>query len=113
MEKEKKNKTIQVRLTSHEHEALTSYCALKSVNLSEVARKTLLENLKIKEKEKEKSEELRLFTLEVNRIGVNFNQIARKVNAGHISTSDELEEALNLFSFKLEELLKNVNKICK
>lgn len=50
-------------------------------------------------------------TYEVNKIGVNLNQIVRKINQFELTNQDEILEKISLIESQLEEILRTYKKI--
>lgn len=75
-----------LRLTQAERELLEANAKLCGLNKSDYLRK-LLRNEPVQARP---SPEICKLRTEINRIGVNVNQIARKVNA-NLGTSDDIE----------------------
>ena len=89
---------VSVRLNAAERETLRQLCAVSGLPVSAVLRQ-LISNVTIRQRPpKEQAEWNRLETLcyaEINHIGTNINQIARKANAG-FATKDDMRELLFL-----------------
>ena len=78
---------VSVRLTAAERERLRQLCSASGLPASAVLRQ-LLSGVTIRQRPPQELHEL---YLEINRIGTNINQIARKANAG-FATKDEMKE---------------------
>ena len=78
---------MSVRLTAAERERLRQLCSASGLPASAVLRQ-LLSGVTIRQRPPRELHEL---YLEINRIGTNINQIARKANAG-FATKDEMKE---------------------
>ena len=85
---QEKSKFLSVRLTAEEREHLDRLARESGLSLSNVIRSC------INRTERQPAEINDLYR-EINRIGVNINQIARSVNAG-IATRQDAKEALFL-----------------
>ena len=82
-EDKKLGEGIRVRLTNREKELLTEQCRKEGYsNLSDFGRAKLLRKREIRkiEASKEFSELIGQMDFELNKIGVNLNQIAKKLN---------------------------------
>ena len=84
---QEKSKFLSVRLTAEEREHLDRLARESGLSLSNVIRST--------ETRQRQPAEINDLYREINRIGVNINQIARSVNAG-IATRQDAKEALFL-----------------
>ena len=78
---------VSVRFTAAERERLRQLCGASGLPASAVLRK-LLCGTTIRQRPPQELHEL---YLEINRIGTNINQIARKANAG-FATKDDMKE---------------------
>lgn len=80
-------------------------------NLSGYVRDRLLSNIGYRNKALEKQNEK--LTYELRKIGVNVNQIARKINAGFGSRQDitDLFSYLNIIEQMLEDYQKKVSEL--
>ena len=81
---QEKSKFLSVRLTVEEREHLDRLARESGLSLSNVIR-SCINRTEIRQRQ----------PAEINRIGVNINQIARSVNAG-IATRQDAKEALFL-----------------
>ena len=86
-EETNKNHMISVRLTAAEREKLRRLCEVSGLPVSAVLRQ-LISGATIRQRPPGELHEL---YLEINRIGTNINQIARKANAG-FATKDDMKE---------------------
>ena len=87
VEKTNKDYMVSVRLTAAERERLRQICGASGLPASAVLRQ-LLCGTTIRQRPPQELHEL---YLEINRIGTNINQIARKANAG-FATKDDMKE---------------------
>lgn len=86
-----KSKFLSVRLTAEEREHLDRLARESGLSLSNVIR-SCINRTEIRQRQPAEINDL---YREINRIGVNINQIARSVNAG-IATRQDVKEALFL-----------------
>ena len=82
-----KSHMVSARLTAAEREKLRQLCAISGLPVSAVLRE-LISGVTIRQRPPGELHEL---YLEINRIGTNINQIARKVNSG-FATKDDIKE---------------------
>ena len=82
-----KDYMVSARLTAAEREKLRQLCAVSGLPVSAVLRQ-LISGVTIRQRPPGELHEL---YLEINRIGTNINQIARKANAG-FATKDDMKE---------------------
>ena len=82
-----KSYMVSARLTAAEREKLRQLCAVSGLPVSAVLRQ-LISGVTIRQRPHGELHEL---YLEINRIGTNINQIARKANAG-FATKDDMKE---------------------
>lgn len=82
-----KDYMVSARLTAVEREKLRQLCAVSGLPVSAVLRQ-LISGVTIRQRPPGELHEL---YLEINRIGTNINQIARKANAG-FATKDDMKE---------------------
>ncbi len=99
--KEKKlGEGIRIRLTKREKEQLTERCQKEGyLNLSDFGRAKLLRKREIRriEASKEFSELMGQMDFELNKIGVNLNQIAKKLNT-YLGNQLDLEDKRTLYN---------------
>lgn len=88
---QEKSKFLSVRLTAEEREHLDRLAKESGLSLSNVIR-SCINRIEIRQRQPAEINDL---YKEINRIGVNINQIARSVNAG-IATRQDAKEALFL-----------------
>ena len=86
-----KEHMVSVRLNAAERETLRQLCAVSGLPVSTVLRQ-LISGVTIRQRP---PKELLDLYAEINRIGTNINQIARKTNAG-FATKDDMRELLFL-----------------
>ncbi len=109
--KEKKEKKVVIRLTNTEYKKLKELSEIKGVTISDLIRNSVFANIKVEkvnefQKLLKKCESLKELVKELNRIGVNLNQVARYCN----SIKDVDEKVLNLLLAYFEEL-KSIKKL--
>ena len=92
---------ISVRLTDAERRKLSQICAVSGLPVSAVLRQ-LISGVTIRQRPPQELHEL---YLEINRIGTNINQIARKTNAG-FATKDDMRELLFLMKAIEQKMAK-------
>lgn len=86
-----KSKFLSVRLTAEEREHLDQLARASGLSLSNVIR-ACIDRTEIRQRQ---PAEINNLYREINKIGVNINQIAKSVNAG-IATRNDVKEALLL-----------------
>ena len=109
MERETAKRTVRItsRFTPEEAEKIRRIAESKGITVSDLIRRSVLK-LKIPErmtpeKFSKRNEVFRRYLSEVNRIGVNLNQIARKVN-----TKKEIDLEVYLAVLQMELELHNL-----
>ena len=100
MEQIKRTKAIKIRLTDEEHERLKE---LKQGNELATWMRTTCLNIGAAQQAKTDPQILR----ELNKIGVNMNQIARAVNS-HRADYIAIQQALSQISDQLDEIIKTL-----
>lgn len=102
-ERERTNKEhmVSVRLTEVERERLRQLCTISGLPVSTVLRQ-LISGVTIRQRP---PKELHDLYAEINRIGTNINQIARKANAG-FATKDDMRELLFLMKSIEQKMAK-------
>ena len=90
---------VPVRLDKGQYERLTRLCIKTGLSASEVIR-SALDGVHLRERP---SADLGALYTEINRIGNNINQIARKMNAG-LGTKSDVQEALFLLRKVYEKM---------
>ena len=93
---------ISARLTEEEWQKLRKLCAVSGLPVSAVLRE-LIRGVTIRQRP---PKELHDLYTEINRIGTNINQIARKANAG-FATKDDMRE-LKLLMRAIEQRMAKV-----
>ena len=105
-ERERTNKEhmISVRLTDAERRKLSQICAVSGLPVSAAIRE-MIGGVAIRQRP---PQELHDLYVEINRIGNNINQIARKANAGFATKEDvrELKFLMRTIETKMTELVK-------
>lgn len=96
-----RDKLVAVRLTPEEHARLSMLRAKSGLTTSALFRKLLM-GTKIRERP---PEAIRDLYVEVNRIGVNINQVARQCNAG----LTEPDSAARQMLFLLQKVYERVD----
>lgn len=92
---------VSVRLTAAERQKLTQICTVSGLPVSAVLRE-LICGVTIRQRPPQELHEL---YLEINRIGTNINQIARKANAG-FATKEDIKELKFLMRIIEEKMTK-------
>lgn len=82
-----RTRIVPIRFTVQEYQRLTALCQKSGLSVSEVVR-SVLSGVELRERP---PDDLRKLYTEINRIGNNINQIARKINAGLGTRSDVWE----------------------
>ena len=100
MEQIKRTKAIKIRLTDEEHERLKE---LQQGNELATWMRTTCLNIGAAQQAKTDPQILR----ELNKIGVNMNQIARAVNS-HRADYSAIHQALSQISDQLDEIIKTL-----
>jgi len=97
-----KNRFLSVRLTETARKHLDELAEKSGLSLSNTIR-ACINGTELRERQ---SAEIKDLYTEINRIGTNINQIARKINAG-IGTESDVWETLFLLS-KVYQLMEQV-----
>ena len=99
-----KTHMISVRLTDAERRKLSQICAVSGLPVSAAIRE-MIGGVAIRQRP---PQELHDLYVEINRIGNNINQIARKANAGFATKEDvrELKFLMRTIEAKMTELVK-------
>ena len=97
-----KNYFLSVRLTEQERRHLDELARKSGLSLSNTIR-ACISGTQLRERQ---SAEIADLYTEINRIGTNINQIARKVNAGY-GTKGDIKEATMLLG-KVYQLMEEV-----
>ena len=100
MEQIKRTKAIKIRLTDEEHERLKE---LQQGNELATWMRTTCLNIGAAQQAKADPQILR----ELNKIGVNMNQIARAVNS-HRADYSAIQHALSQISDQFDEIIKTL-----
>ena len=95
-----KNKRVTIRLTDVEHKNFTKQANELGINLSEFIRLKLNNINKIKTSKCDKN-----LVYEINRIGLNLNQIAKYTNSKKVLDKLVMEELI--------QIEKQLNKVLK
>lgn len=96
-----KTHMVSVRLTDAERRKLSQICAVSGLPVSAVLRQ-FISGVTIHQRP---PKELHDLYAEINRIGTNINQIARKTNAG-FATKDDMRELLFLMKAIEQKMAK-------
>lgn len=99
----KKDVVIRIRMRKEEYESLLRESQEEGLSLSAYARLVLLSK---KSKLKFTREEKREYIRQIRKVGVNINQIAKRMNSGFYRLEDQL-----FLQEDLAELLSCVRKI--
>ena len=97
-----KNKRVTIRLTDVEHKNFTKQANELGINLSEFIRLKLNNINKIKTSKCDKN-----LVYEINRIGLNLNQIAKYTNSKKVLDKLVMEELIQIEK-QLNDLLKDI-----
>lgn len=101
VESVKRTKSIKIRLTGEEHEKLLE---LKTNNeLATWIRNTCLNIGEVQQLKKDPQ-----LLKEINKIGVNMNQIARAINSHQLTDQIAITQLLSQISDQLDEVLKRL-----
>lgn len=106
MKTKNRDKRINARATEEEYQFILLTAELKNYkSISEYVIDSLVypQNL-----DNKKSQSM---TYEVNKIGINLNQIVRKINQFELTNQDEILEKISLIESQLEEVLRTHKKI--
>ena len=96
---------LSLRLTEEEKEKIREKSEQAGMSISDYTRAILLSSKNVKRKQKINCEAVKMLAYEINRIGVNINQIAKKIN----STRDidiQVLETLKNIEYELAILLE-------
>lgn len=96
-----KTHMISVRLTDAERRKLSQICAVSGLPVSAAIRE-MIGGITIRQRP---PQELHDLYVEINHIGNNINQIARKANAG-FATKDDMRELLFLMKAIEQKMAK-------
>lgn len=96
---------ISARLTEQEHQRLNELCAISGLRPSSMIRKWL-NGERLQPRRAEETHEL---YVEINRIGTNINQIARKANAS-FATREDMRKLKFLMGSIEEKLVEFINR---
>ena len=108
-EGEKKIFQVKSLLKKNQYQSVTKYCMERDIKISDLVRESVLEKIGIETKRKIHSDVVKTIT-ELNKIGSNLNQLARKANQNTYTKSDSL--TLKSYLKKLDrwsEIIKNLN----
>lgn len=106
MKTKNRDKRLNARATEEEYEFILLTAQLKNYkSISEYIIDSLVypQNL-----DNKKSQSM---TYEVNKIGVNLNQISRKINQLELTDTEQIFEKISMIEAQLEEILKTYKKI--
>lgn len=106
-----RNKNIVVRVSEEEYKRIEELAKEKGLTKSDFIRKTILK-VKPVRKEKVKCKEIKELLLEVKRIGINLNQLAKLGNfllKREDLTTEEVLIHLEKIANSLEEIEKDLN----
>ena len=109
IEKRRRNITLTVRLTDKERERIVKQAQRAKMNLTDFIVAATCHPLIIV------PEDLKPAVAEMNRMGNNINQIARKINSGAVRSYnfDEVLEKQNEIIVLLQEIANANREICK
>lgn len=100
-----RNVKLTARVSEEEAQKIKENAIKAGITVSEFLRSSAL-NIKIKQKQ---CDELKMIVYEINKIGNNLNQIARKINSDRDIDIEALERLKNI-EYALYLLLDNVVK---
>lgn len=106
MKTKNRDKRLNARATQEEYEFILLTAQLKNYkSISEYIIDSLVypQNL-----DNKKSQNM---TYEVNKIGVNLNQISRKINQLELTDTEQIFEKISMIEAQLEEILRTYKKI--
>lgn len=106
MKTKNRDKRLNARATEEEYEFILLTAQLKNYkSISEYIIDSLVypQNL-----DNKKSQNM---TYEVNKIGVNLNQISRKINQLELTDTEQIFEKISMIEAQLEEILRTYKKI--
>lgn len=102
VEEKRRTRTVGVRLTAGEAEALSEQARAARLSLGAyVRRRALGQRVRVLEERRLGAAELR----ELNRIGVNLNQVARQLNSGAASAPPGMRAAVERVGEMVAKLL--------
>lgn len=95
-EEERTGKRVVVRLTQEEYQTLTAFAERATLSLAGYVRERSLEQPTTRARRRPSVEVSALvrFSADLNRVGNNLNQLARRRNSGEAVASAEIEAAL-------------------
>lgn len=102
---EQKKYMISARLTDSELQRLHELRQISGLSVSNIIRKWLAEE----KLQPRRPEEIHELYVEINRIGTNINQIARKANAG-FATKDDIHQLKFLMRAIEEKVAQIANR---
>ena len=100
MKKDNKTENILIRCTPQEKEFIKLAATLKELNVSEYLINSSIKPLDL---DKKKSQG---FLYEINKIGVNLNQLVRKINQFEITDEISILQYVELISSQLDEAIE-------
>ena len=103
MKKQNKDRLVSVRFTDNEYDFLLNLARRKKVKPSQFLRNSIKSKSVLLSQYEKEIKSLLLF--QVNKIGNNLNQLAKKVNSGFADT-DLILATLQNIEFNLLELVK-------
>jgi len=102
-----RNHSLHIRLNEDELKALEEKASLSSNSVAKYCRDSLLYEKKIKANVSQYTELLN----QLNKIGVNLNQIAHRINKGQLFIVEEFKQELKaLVTLKKQQYTKELNK---
>ena len=102
---EKKRHRITIRLTDEELQKIREKAKENSTSISDLFRQSVLGKSAMRRKQKIDCEAVKMLVYEINKIGVNLNQIAKKINTSRDIDIQVLEHLRNI-EYALSELLQ-------
>lgn len=94
-----RTRIVPIPFTVQEYQQLTALCQKSGLSVSEVVR-SVLSGVELRERP---PDDLRKLYTEINHIGNNINQIARKISS-NLGTRADVREALHLLHLIYERM---------
>jgi len=104
---EKKRHRITIRLTDEELNKIREKAKKKGLTISDLFRQSVLGKSAVRRKQKIDCNVVKILAYEINKVGVNINQIAKGINTTGEIDIQVLESLLNI-EYTLAEILKMV-----
>ncbi len=104
---EKKRHRITIRLTDEELNKIREKAKKEGLTISDLFRQSVLGKSAVRRKRKIDCNVVKMLAYEINKIGVNINQIAKRINTTGEIDIQVLESLVNI-EYTLAEILKMV-----